>query len=111
LLTTAASSRALSRPRSFLQELIPGGKFRNQEYVVRNPTRDDKNPGSFTINYRTGLWAEFVLDDKGARGGDVISWYAYARKLDQSEAARQIAEKIGVPLYKGDRASAIDRHF
>ena len=96
---------ALSQPRSFLQELVPGGKFRKLEYVVRNPARDDKNLGSFTINYKTGKWADFAVDDKKARGSDIISWYAYARKLDQSEAARQIAEKLGIPLYKGDRAS------
>jgi len=97
---------ALSRGPSFLQELIPGGQVRKAEYVVRNPVRDDKNPGSFAINHKTGLWADFADNDSTARGGDVISWFAYARKLDQSEAARQIAEKLGIPLYKGDRASA-----
>ena len=73
---------ALSRAPSFLQELIPGGKVRKVEYVVRNPARDDKNPGSFTINHNTGQWADFAVDDNRARGGDVISWYAYERTLD-----------------------------
>ena len=89
---------ALNKPRSFFQELVPGGKFRKLEYVVRHVARDDKDPGSFTINYRIGQWADFAIDHKRARGSDVISWSAYAHKLDQSEAARQIVEKLGIPL-------------
>jgi putative DNA primase/helicase len=94
----ALRMRRLANRRSIFQELVPGGKFRKLKYVVRNPARDDKNPRSFTINYRTGQWADFAVGDKRARGGDVISWFAYARKLDQSEAARQIVEKLSIPL-------------
>ncbi len=90
---------ALRNGRALVQELIPGGKFRSLEYIVRNPARDDKNPGSFKINYRSGQWADFAT---GAKGGDVISWYAHARCLDQAEAARQIAERLGVSLYKAN---------
>jgi hypothetical protein len=97
---------ALGRAPSLLQELIPGGKIRKAEYVVRNPGRNDKKVGSFTINHKTGQWADFADNDSAARGGDVISWFAYALKLDQSEAARQIAEKLGIPLYRSDVASA-----
>jgi putative DNA primase/helicase len=89
---------ALSRAPAFLQELIPGGKRRKVEYLARSPARDDKNPGSFTINYRTGQWADFAIDHKRARGGDVISWFALARKIDRGDGARQIAEKLGIPL-------------
>jgi hypothetical protein len=98
------NTTTLRSARSLLPVLIPGGKFRSLEYIVRNPARDDKNPGSFKISYRTGQWADFAVDDKSARGGDIISYYAYARDLDQSEAARQIAEKLGIPLYKGNGA-------
>jgi hypothetical protein len=91
---------ALRDGRALVQQLIPGGTFRSLEYVVRNPRRDDRHPGSFKVNYRTGQWADFAIDNKSARGGDMISCYAYARDLDQSEAARQIAEKLGIPLYK-----------
>jgi hypothetical protein len=34
----------------------------------------DQNPGSFSINVRTGRWADFATGDKG---GDVISLAAY----------------------------------
>jgi hypothetical protein len=93
------NAAALCSGRALMQQLIPGGSFRSLEYVVRNPARDDKNLGSFKINYRTGRWADFAI---GAKGGDIISCYAYARDLDQSEAARQIAEILGIPLYKAD---------
>jgi putative DNA primase/helicase len=95
---------ALSRAPSFLQELIPGGRVRKVEYVVRNPGRNDKKLGSFTINQKTGQWADFADSDSKARGGDVISWYAYACQLDQSDAACLIAQKLGIPLFKADGA-------
>jgi hypothetical protein len=96
---------ALRNARSLLPDLIPGGKFRSLEYIVRNPRRVDRKPGSFSINYRTGQWADFATS---AKGGDIISWYAHARCLDdQAEAARQIAERLGVPLYKANRTSDV----
>jgi putative DNA primase/helicase len=60
---------ALRNGRSFLQDLVPGGKFRSLEYEVRNPTRHDKNPGSFKINYKTGVWKDFA---SGEGGSDLI---------------------------------------
>jgi len=93
------NAAALGNGRALAQQLVPGGAFRSHEYVVRNPARDDKNPGSFTINCRTGRWSDFAI---GAKGGDFISWYAHARNVDQSEAARQIAKKLGIPLYKNN---------
>jgi putative DNA primase/helicase len=61
-------------------------------------------PGSFRINYRTGQWADFAT---GAKGGDIISWYAHARRFDQAEAARQIAERLGEPLYVASGTSGV----
>ena len=51
----AINSAALRNGRSLVQDLIPGGKFRSLEYVVKNPCRNDERPGSFTINYRDGV--------------------------------------------------------
>jgi hypothetical protein len=76
--------------------LIPGGKFRSLEYIVRNPRRTDQNPGSFSINYRTGQWADFATNDKG---GDFNSLVAYLRGgISQSDAARELADMIGFPV-------------
>jgi len=65
---------ALSSGRSLLESLLPGGRFRSLEYVVRNPRRADQHPGSFTINYKTGIWKDFATGDGG---GDLISLVAF----------------------------------
>ena len=49
----AINAVALRSGRSLVQDLIPGGKFRSLEYVVRNPCRNDNQAGSFSINYRS----------------------------------------------------------
>ena len=43
-----------------------------------NPTRADRRPGSFSVNTRTGRWADFATGD---RGGDVVSLAAYLHGL------------------------------
>lgn len=73
--------------KTYLQEWLPGGVFIGYEYVVRNPLRNDKNIGSFRINYKTGLWADFATPHKG---GDLISLYAYINNLSQFAAAREL---------------------
>ncbi len=62
--------RASDQMRATLSHFLPGGVVRGEEYIVRNPTRADRRPGSFKINMRTGHWADFATGD---RGGDVIS--------------------------------------
>jgi hypothetical protein len=93
---------AIHSARALLPELIPGGKFRSLEYIVCNPARIDKTPGSFSINYRTGEWGDFAT---GTKGGDIISWYAHARRINQAEAARYIAKRLGISL-NNDAASS-----
>ena len=94
---------ALRDGRSFVQDLIPGGKFRGLEYIVRNPKRDDQHPGSFSINYRTGVWKDFATDDCGS---DFISLSAFVLGCSQSDAARALAEKYGVPFVKPNGSAA-----
>jgi putative DNA primase/helicase len=96
------NSVALGRGRTFLEALIPGGKFRGLEYKVCNPTRDDKHPGSFSANYRTGAWADFATND---RGNDFVSLYAYVRGIGQSDAAREMAGQMGVSFLKTENAN------
>ena len=89
---------ALRSARQLLQELLPGGKFQGDEYVVRNPLRNDRHPGSFKINYRTGVWKDFATGDGG---GDLISLVAFVRGSTQGDAARELADKL-VPLLRAD---------
>lgn len=76
-----------------LERWLPGGKLRGSEYVVRNPTRPDRHPGSFRINLHTGAWADFATDD---RGGDPISLHAYLTGQSQMDAARDIAQLLDI---------------
>jgi hypothetical protein len=45
------------------------------------------------VNLRNGKWADFATGDKG---GDPISLAAYLGGLSQSEAARRLAECLGI---------------
>ena len=76
-----------------LTRWLPDGVLRGQEYIARNPTRSDNEPGSFKINIRSGRWSDFATGDKG---GDVISLAAYLFTLKQSEALRRVAIMLGV---------------
>lgn len=80
-----------SLPR-ILQSLLPDGHNRGGEWVARNPTRNDRKAGSFSINMRTGMWADFATGD---RGGDVVSLYAYLKRLSQYEAAKELFDVLG----------------
>jgi len=44
------AAAALACARSLLPGLVPGGQFDGDEYIALNPSRADKNPGSFKIN-------------------------------------------------------------
>ncbi|MXS81559.1 VapE domain-containing protein [Nitrosomonas oligotropha] len=95
------ASAALGSARHWLAEWLPGGEWSGDEYKPRNPTRDDKRPGSFVINARTGKWIDNATSDSG---GDLISLYAYINFVDQIAAARAVAAMIGVVIDEGGDA-------
>ena len=84
---------ALTRLPELCARWLPDGRRHGHEYIARNPVRDDKRAGSFKVNLRTGKWADFAID---ARGGDPVSLAAYVSGLSQSDAARQLAQMLGV---------------
>ena len=84
---------ALRSARQLLQVLLPGGKFEGDEYVVRNPLRNDQHPGSFKINCKTGEWSDFAI---GKSGGDLISLVAYLGGNSQVDAARELADPFEI---------------
>src|SRR5215472_5282900 len=97
------AAAALASAKSLLHEWLPGGRFEGREYVALNPTRNDRALGSFKINWQTGEWSDFA--DPNAKGGDLISLFAYINRLDQDQAARQIAEKLGISPCKTNGAA------
>jgi hypothetical protein len=72
---------------------MPDGKRTGREYVAKNPKRADKRAGSFKVNLHTGRWADFATGDKG---GDPVSLAAYLFGLRQSDAARRLADALGI---------------
>ena len=75
-----------------LRRLLPTAKKAGNEYIALNPTRNDKNLGSFRINTTNGKWADFATGDKG---GDIISLYAYIKSVNQLTAAKELLRFVG----------------
>jgi hypothetical protein len=84
---------ALSVFPAVLRRLLPHGKIAGREFVALNPRRADRHPGSFKINCRTSRWKDFATGDGG---GDPISLVAFLAGVSQSEAARLLAQLLGM---------------
>jgi putative DNA primase/helicase len=82
---------ALMRAASLVPDWLPDGERRGHEWVARNPRRADTSRGSFAVNLRTGLWADFATGDKG---GDLISLRAYLDGISQRSAAEALAAEV-----------------
>lgn len=89
----AIAAAALHRSETLVSDWLPNGKRNGKEWTACNPTRDDRHPGSFKVNLHTGAWGDFSTGDKG---GDLIGLYAYIRRLEPAQAARELAEQIGM---------------
>ena len=86
----AAALRALP---ILLARWLPDGRVNGREYEARNPNRADRHPGSFRVNLRTGRWSDFATGD---RGSDPVSLSAFLFGLTQAEAARRLANMLGI---------------
>jgi hypothetical protein len=92
---SATNAAALGYLPSLVRTWLPQGHRCGNEWVALNPTRPDKSPGSFSVNLKTGRWADFSTGDKG---GDVISLAAYLFGCRQIEAARTLAVTFGLEV-------------
>lgn len=90
---------------AILRRLLPDGRIVGHEYLARNPRRADRTPGSFSISLRTGRWSDFATGDKG---GDPVSLIAFLESTSQIEAARLLAQMLGLAE---ERASSRERAF
>lgn len=85
------NAAALSRYPGLLESWLPGGRLQGREYVCGDLAG---GPGeSLSVNTESGVWSDFATGDKG---GDPVSLYAAIRALGQGEAARELAETLGV---------------
>jgi hypothetical protein len=90
------AEEAAAHSQTILERWLPDGRREGGEWVARNPRRADARLGSFKVNLRTGLWCDFATDD---RGRDLIALAAYLFDLPQDEAARQVADMLGISAY------------
>ena len=84
----ARAIRAMLQDRlsELLGVLLPGGRVDGGLYVVRNPTRDDKKPGSFVIwmhGNAKGGFKDYAGSD--ADKGDVIQLISYVHRRPKSD--------------------------
>jgi hypothetical protein len=84
---------ALAAFPAVLARVLPGGKRVGAEIVALNPRRADRRLGSFKVNRYNGRWADFA---SGHKGGDPISLVAYLADVSQGEAARLLAQMLGL---------------
>jgi hypothetical protein len=86
---------ALAAFPAVMSRILPGGKRVGAEIVAFNPRRADRRLGSFKVNRYNGRWADFATGDGGR---DPISLVAYLEDVSQAEAARLLAQMLGVNL-------------
>lgn len=91
------ASAACSSAEAIVTRWLPDGRREGREWVARNPKRADSRPGSFKVNLNTGRWGDFATGDKG---GDLISLAAFLFDRKQDEAAKGVAEMLGVNAYE-----------
>ena len=86
---------ALSNIDAVLSQWLPGGKHQGHEYLPLNPKRADSQPGSFSINTKTGSWSDFATGDKGL---DLVALVAYLENCSQGQAAGKLAALLNIQL-------------
>lgn len=57
-----------------IKEWLPDGREEAGEWVAKNPTRDDRQAGSFKVSLSSGKWIDNATDEAG---GDAVSLFAY----------------------------------
>ena len=87
------NAAAMAALPAVLERILPSGKAVHREWVALNPRRRDRNLGSFRVNRYNGKWADFATGDKG---GDPVSLVAYVENVSQAEAARLLAQMLGI---------------
>ena len=88
------NAAALACLPTLVERWLPDGKRVGREWLALNPLRVDRRLGSFKVHLVTGKWADFALDE--ARGGDPVSLAAYLSGQSQSDAARALADMLGL---------------
>lgn len=93
----AVASAALTHAEEVASAIDPGYQISGEEILLLNPTRSDRSRGSFSFNRKKGVWKEYSGDGEG--GSDLVSLWAYCRRLStMSAAAADLALHLGLSL-------------
>lgn len=84
---------ALSAAAQLVAEWYPQGRFNGHE--MRAGDVQGGAGDSFSVNIKTGMWADFAGTEKG---GDLISLYAARFGVSNLEAAKAIAQRLGLSI-------------
>lgn len=103
---------------ALLRKLVPGGYIKNGLYIVANPTRGDREAGSFkiyTLGSTAGKWVDYAgtnapFVDGGDRG-DIIDLIAYvACDRDRKKAIAWAKDFLGIatlPMAERERLNKL----
>jgi putative DNA primase/helicase len=98
------NAAAMPRLGSLLPGWLPGGRIEAGEYVCAS--LEGGQGRSCSVNLTSCLWGDFAT---GAKGGDPVSLLAAVRGVKQSEAARELAQDLGLPCNNGSNQPRRDR--
>lgn len=87
------NAAALTRLPALMKRWLPDGELRGDNWVARNPRRDDQRAGSFKVDLRTGKWVDYASQD---RGPDVVSLAAFIAGISADKAAQELASMLGL---------------
>ncbi|MGL4397624.1 MAG: DUF7146 domain-containing protein [Hyphomicrobium sp.] len=78
-----------TRIQELVRQVAPDGRLQYGYWVARNPSRDDRKPGSFYIfvdraGKTPGAWRDEASGDKG----DIIDLICMTQRIDRGEALR-----------------------
>ncbi|HBC7420911.1 TPA: toprim domain-containing protein [Serratia marcescens] len=91
----SVAAAAAQSAEILVPEWLPEGKRQAAEWVCRNPTRADRHAGSFSVSLVDGRWHDFATGDSG---GDLVALGAYLWNMRQTDAARIVADRLGLCL-------------
>lgn len=86
----------LSRAREYVPGWLPGGKLLGDEWRCGDIRGGAGN--SFGVNLVTGKWGD--LNGGADRGGDLIALYAAIMGVEQGDAAKELADQLGMNVVK-----------
>jgi hypothetical protein len=92
----ATAARALVHVENICAHWLPDGKKSGHEWEVgdRHGT-PGKSLKVHLTGTKAGIWSDFSTGDKG---GDLVSLVAFVDGISQGDAARKLAEFLGLPV-------------